>query len=53
MPYKVEQISDYLFPDTYKSNKTKIAMNEMRVKDSEMIRDETTTLSQKQIPALR
>jgi len=33
--YKVEQINDYLFIDTYKSNKIKIRMNEMRVNDSE------------------
>jgi hypothetical protein len=36
MPKKVEQINDYLFIDTYKSNKIKIGMIEMRVNDSEM-----------------
>jgi hypothetical protein len=33
---KVELINDYLFIDTYKSNKIKIGMNEMRVNDSEI-----------------
>jgi len=28
--------NDYLFIDTYKSNKIKIGMNEMRMNDSEM-----------------
>jgi len=36
VPKKVEQINDYLFIDTYKSNKIKIGVNEMRVNDSEM-----------------
>jgi len=36
VPKKVEQINDYLFIDTYKSNKIKICVNEMRVNDSEM-----------------
>jgi hypothetical protein len=31
VPKKVEQINDYLFIDTYKSNKIKIGMNETRV----------------------
>jgi len=33
---KDEQINDYLFIDSYKSNNVKIAMNEMWVNDSEM-----------------
>jgi len=33
---KVEQINDYLFIDTYKSNNIKIGVNEMTVNDSEM-----------------
>jgi len=36
MPKKIEQINDYLFIDTYKSNNIKIVMNEMTVNDSEM-----------------
>jgi len=36
VPKKVEQINDNLFIDTYKSNKIKIGVNEMRVNDSEM-----------------
>jgi len=32
----VEQINDFLFIDTYKSNKIKIGMNAMRVNFSEM-----------------
>jgi len=36
VPKIVEQINDYLFIDTYKSNKMKIGMNEFRVNDSEM-----------------
>jgi len=35
-PKKVEQINDYLFIGTYKSNKIKIGMIETRVNDSEM-----------------
>jgi len=34
--YKVEQINDQLFIDTYKSNNVKIGMNDMTVNDSEM-----------------
>jgi len=33
---KVEKINDYLFIDTYKSNKLKIGVNEITVNDSEM-----------------
>jgi len=33
---KVEQINDYLFIDTYKSNRIKTGMNKMRVNDSKM-----------------
>jgi len=33
---KVEQINDYLFIETYKSNKIKIGVNEMTMNDSEM-----------------
>jgi len=36
VPYRVEQINDYLFIDTYKSNKILIGGNEMTVNDSEM-----------------
>jgi len=36
MPKKVEHINDYIFIDTYKSNKIQIGVNEMRVNDSEM-----------------
>jgi len=36
VPKKVEQINDYLFIDTYKSNKIKTGVNEMTVNDSEM-----------------
>jgi len=32
---KVEQINDYLFIDTYKSNNITIGVNEMMVNDSE------------------
>jgi len=35
-PKKVEQINDYLFVDTYKSNKIKVGMNEIRANDSKM-----------------
>jgi len=31
VPKKVEKINDYLFIDTYKSNKIKIGIYEMRV----------------------
>jgi len=31
VPKKVEQINDYLFIETYKSNKIKIGVNEMTV----------------------
>jgi len=33
---EVEQINDYVFVDTYNSNKMKASMNEMRVNDSEL-----------------
>jgi len=33
--WKVEQINDYLFIDTYKSNKVKIGVKIMTVNDSE------------------
>jgi len=36
VPKKVEQINDYLFTDTLKSNKIKSGANEMTVNDSEM-----------------
>jgi len=36
LPKTVEQINDYLFIDTNKSNKIKIGMNEIRANDSEM-----------------
>jgi len=36
VPKKVEQIYDNSLIDTYKSNKIKISMTEMRVNDSEM-----------------
>jgi len=36
VPKKVEQINEYLFRDTYKSNKITIGMNEMRVNGGEM-----------------
>jgi len=36
VPKKVEQINDYLFIDTYKSNNIKIGVNDMTVNDSEM-----------------
>jgi len=36
VPKKVEQINDYLFIDTYKSNNMKIGVNDMTVNDSEM-----------------
>jgi len=36
VPKKVEQINDYLFINTYKSNNIKIGVNEMTVNDSEM-----------------
>jgi len=32
VPEKVEKINDYLYIDTYKSNKIKIGMNEMTVR---------------------
>jgi len=34
--WKVEQIDEYLFMDTYKSNKIKISVNKMTVNDSQM-----------------
>jgi len=36
VPKHFELINDYLFIDTYKSNKIKIAVNEMMVNDSKM-----------------
>jgi len=36
MPKKVEQINDYLFIETYESNKMEIFINEMRMNDSEI-----------------
>jgi len=36
MPKNAEQINDYLFIDTYKSNNIKIGVNDMTVNDSEM-----------------
>jgi len=36
VPKKFEQINDFLFIDTYKSNKIKIGVNEITVNDSEM-----------------
>jgi len=36
VPIKVEQINDYLFIHTYKSNKLKIGVNGMTMNDSEM-----------------
>jgi len=32
----VEEINDYIFIDSYKSNKIKIGVNEMTLNDSEM-----------------
>jgi len=37
VPEKVEQFYNYLFIDTFKSNKMKLSVNEMTVNDSEMI----------------
>jgi len=36
VPKKVEQINDYLFIDTYKSNNIQIGVNDMKVNDIEM-----------------
>jgi len=36
VPNRVEQINDYLFIDTYKSNNIQIDVNDMTVNDSEM-----------------
>jgi len=36
VPKKVEHINDYLFIDTYKSNKITIGVNDMTVNDSGM-----------------
>jgi len=33
---KVEQINDYLYMDTYKSNNKKVGVNDMTVNDSEL-----------------
>jgi len=35
VPKKVEQLSDYLFIDTYKSNNITIDVNDMTVNDSD------------------
>jgi len=49
VPKKVEQINDYLFMNTYKSNDIKRGMNEMRVNDNEMSTRWNTKLGQYQI----
>jgi len=36
LPKKGEQINDYLFIDTYKSNKIEVGVNDITVNDSEM-----------------
>jgi len=36
VPEKFEQINDYLFIDTHKSNKITIGVNDMTVNDSEI-----------------
>jgi len=36
VPKKFEQINEYLFIDTYKSNNIKVGVNDMTVKDSEV-----------------
>jgi len=36
MPKQIEQINHNLFVHTYKANKIKIGMNEMRMNDSQM-----------------
>jgi len=36
VPKKVEKINDYLFIDTYKSNKIKVVVKDMTVNGSEM-----------------
>jgi len=36
VPKKVDQVNDYLFIVTYKSNKIKVGVNDMTVNDSEM-----------------
>jgi len=36
VPKNVEQINDYLFIDTYKSNEIKVSVNDMTMNDSEM-----------------
>jgi len=36
VPKKCKQINDYLFIDTYKSNKIKVGVNDMMVNDSKM-----------------
>jgi len=34
--YKIEQINDYSFIDTYKSNNIKVGVNDITVNDNEM-----------------
>jgi len=47
VPKNIEQINDYLFIDTYKSNKIKIGVNEMMANDiAKWECDETTKLRQ-------
>jgi len=54
VPRKVEQINNYLFIDTYKSNKIKIGVNDMTVNDSEMcVRWKDEALSIPEISVLR
>jgi len=36
VPKNVEQLNDYLFIETYKSNNIKIGMNDMTVNDNKM-----------------
>jgi len=36
VPKKVEQINEYLFIDTYESNKINVGVNDMTVNDSVM-----------------
>jgi len=36
VPNNVEQINDYLFIDTYKSNNIKVTVHDMTVNDREM-----------------
>jgi len=46
VPKKVEQINDYLFIDTYKSNKIIIGVNEMTRTIAKCVQDDTTKLGQ-------